>query len=1043
MIQKSVTFALQNRFLVLCAGLLLLVWGAISFKNLPVEAYPDVANNYVQVITQWPGRAAEEVEQQVTIPIEVQMNGLPQLVSLRSWSLAGLSSINLTFDDGSNNDLNRQKVLEKLSQVNLPNGLQPSLGADYSPVGQIYFYTLQSTNPDYDVMELKSLQDWVIVKQLKSVPDVVDVSVFGGATREYQVQVDPNKLISYGLSIAQVETALSNNNVNAGGSFIERGEQAINVRAVGLVQTTEDIAAIVLKTQNGIPVRVRDVGTVRQGPKIRLGQLGKADHSKLEKVIDDPDVVSGIVLLRKGADGDNVLTALHEKVDFLNEHFLPPGVKIVPHLDRSDLVHLTTHTVLHNLTEGIILVSVILFIFLGNFRGALIVTLTIPFSLLFASLCLDLRHIPANLLSLGALDFGMIVEGAIVMVENIVRLLSHPGVRPDETVAQKIKRAAHEVQRPVFYSITIIITAYVPIFTLQRVEGRLFRPMAWTVAFALAGALLFSMFLGPVLASIVYPKGTKEWRNPFMLFLTRIYGNALRLAIRYRWLTATAAVAILAGTVMLGRTIGSEFLPHLDEGAIWARGTLATSTGPTEGIHIMNQARIMFAKFPEVTKVVSQVGRPDDGTDYTGFFNTEYFIDLRPKEEWRSMFHRDKEHLIAALGEQAEKIPGVVWNFSQPIADNMEEAVSGVKGELAVKIYGTDLKLLEGKADEIMGVMGKIHGVQDLGVFRVIGQPNLNLTVNRDRAARFGINVSDVQDAIETATGGKAVSSVLKGEERYDMVVRYKPEYRTTIEDIKNIRLLAPSGERVSLGQLCDVAIQDGASEIYREGNQRYVAIKYGVRGRDLGSTVEEAISSVTQQVKLPPGYRLEWAGEYESQKRSQKRLALIIPLTLLVIFLILYSMFSSMKWASLILITVAMAPIGGILALYLTHTNFSVSSGVGFLALFGVSVQTGVIMLEYINQLRGRGLSVLDAVQEGAVLRFRPILMTMLVASLGLVPAATSHGIGSDSQRPFAIVIVGGLMAVLVMSIFLLPALYTWFARPNDSMPEPEPDAH
>ncbi|HTS31766.1 MAG TPA: CusA/CzcA family heavy metal efflux RND transporter [Bryobacteraceae bacterium] len=1043
MIQKSVTFALQNRFLVLCAGLLLLVWGAISFKNLPVEAYPDVANNYVQVITQWPGRAAEEVEQQVTIPIEVQMNGLPQLVSLRSWSLAGLSSINLTFDDGSNNDLNRQKVLEKLSQVNLPNGLQPSLGADYSPVGQIYFYTLQSTNPDYDVMELKSLQDWVIVKQLKSVPDVVDVSVFGGATREYQVQVDPNKLISYGLSIAQVETALSNNNVNAGGSFIERGEQAINVRAVGLVQTTEDIAAIVLKTQNGIPVRVRDVGTVRQGPKIRLGQLGKADHSKLEKVIDDPDVVSGIVLLRKGADGDNVLTALHEKVDFLNEHFLPPGVKIVPHLDRSDLVHLTTHTVLHNLTEGIILVSVILFIFLGNFRGALIVTLTIPFSLLFASLCLDLRHIPANLLSLGALDFGMIVEGAIVMVENIVRLLSHPGVRPDETVAQKIKRAAHEVQRPVFYSITIIITAYVPIFTLQRVEGRLFRPMAWTVAFALAGALLFSMFLGPVLASIVYPKGTKEWRNPFMLFLTRIYGNALRLAIRYRWLTATAAVAILAGTVMLGRTIGSEFLPHLDEGAIWARGTLATSTGPTEGIHIMNQARIMFAKFPEVTKVVSQVGRPDDGTDYTGFFNTEYFIDLRPKEEWRSMFHRDKEHLIAALGEQAEKIPGVVWNFSQPIADNMEEAVSGVKGELAVKIYGTDLKLLEGKADEIMGVMGKIRGVQDLGVFRVIGQPNLNLTVNRDRAARFGINVSDVQDAIETATGGKAVSSVLKGEERYDMVVRYKPEYRTTIEDIKNIRLLAPSGERVSLGQLCDVAIQDGASEIYREGNQRYVAIKYGVRGRDLGSTVEEAISSVTQQVKLPPGYRLEWAGEYESQKRSQKRLALIIPLTLLVIFLILYSMFSSMKWASLILITVAMAPIGGILALYLTHTNFSVSSGVGFLALFGVSVQTGVIMLEYINQLRGRGLSVLDAVQEGAVLRFRPILMTMLVASLGLVPAATSHGIGSDSQRPFAIVIVGGLMAVLVMSIFLLPALYTWFARPNDSMPEPEPDAH
>ena len=1038
MIQKSVAFALRNRFLVLCAGILALIWGAISFKQLPVEAYPDVANSYVQVITQWPGRAAEEVEQQVTIPIEVQMNGLPQLVSLRSWSLAGLSSINLTFEDGSNNDLNRQKVLEKLAQVVLPSGLQPSLGADYSPVGQIYFFTLTSTNPNYDVMALKALQDWVIVKLLKSVPDVVDVSIFGGATREYQVQVDPNKLIAYGLGIGQVETALTNNNINAGGSFIERGEQAINVRAVGLVQSTADIAAIVLKTQNGIPVRVRDIGDVRQGPKIRLGQMGKADHSNIAKVVDDPDVVSGIVLLRKGADADNVLTALHEKVEFLNNHFLPPGVKIVPHLDRSDLVKLTTHTVLHNLTEGIILVSIILFIFLGNLRGALIVTLTIPFSLLFASLCLDLRHIPANLLSLGALDFGMIVEGAIVTVENIVRLLSHPDAR-EETVSQKIKRAAHEVQRPVFYSIIIIITAYVPIFTLQRVEGRLFRPMAWTVAFALAGALLFSMFLVPVLASIVFPRGTKEWRNPLMIFLTWAYGKALGGAIRFRWITAGAAVLTLAGAMLLARNIGSEFLPHLDEGAIWARGTLATSTGPTEGTSVMNQARIMFARFPEVTKVVSQVGRPDDGTDYTGFFNTEYFIDLRPKEQWRPIFHQDKERLIEALGQEADKIPGVVWNFSQPIADNMEEAVSGVKGELAVKIYGDDLKLLEDKADDIMAVMSKVRGVQDLGIFRVIGQPNLDLTVNRDKAARFGINVSDVQDAIETATGGKAVSSVLKGEERYDLVVRYQPQYRGTIEQIRDIRLLAASGERVSLGQLCDVAIRDGASEIYREGNQRYVAIKYGVRGRDLGSTVEEAIASVTKAVKLPPGYRLEWAGEYESAQRSQKRLALIIPLTLLVIFLILYSMFSSVKWASLILITVAMAPIGGILALYLTRTNFSVSSGVGFLALFGVSVQTGVIMLEYINQLRGRGLSVLDAIHEGAVLRFRPILMTMLVASLGLVPAATSHGIGSDSQRPFAIVIVGGLMAVLVMSIFLLPALYTWFASPKDVFSEPD----
>ncbi len=1039
MLQRLVDFSLRNRFIVLAVGLLLLVWGAIAFKNLPVEAYPDVANNYVNVITQWPGRAAEEVEQQVTIPIEIQMNGLPGLVALRSQSLFGLSSVMMIFDDDTVNDLNRQKVLERLTQVNLPANLQPALGPDYSPVGQIYFYTLKSTNPRYDVMELKTLQDWVLTKQLKSVPDVIDVAVFGGTTREYQVQVDPNKLIQYGLNIAQVEQALANNNTNAGGSFIEHGAQAFNIRAVGLVQSTDDIGETFLKTQNGTPVRVRDVADVVQGPKIRLGQLGKAIHHEAGKVVDDTDVVSGIVLLRKGANADTVLQALHEKVDFLNNHFLPPGVQIVPHLDRSDLVHLTTHTVLHNLTEGIILVAIVLFLFLGNIRGALIVTLTIPFSLLFASICLSLRQIPANLLSLGALDFGMIVEGAIVMVENIVRILSHPESAPTKTVTQKISAAAHEVQRPVFYAITIIITAYLPIFTLQRVEGRLFKPMAWTVAFALLGGLLFSMFLAPVLASIVFPRGTREWHNPIMDILIRIYRRLLDLAINWRYATVGLAIACFAGALLLARTIGSEFLPHLDEGAIWARGTLAPSTGPSEGIRIMNQARIMFARFPEVTQVVSQVGRPDDGTDTAGFFNTEYFVDLKPKDQWRPMFNQDKVKLIEALNKEVEKIPGVVWNFSQPIADNMEEAVSGVKGELAVKIYGTDLRTLEQKGDEIVAVMSRIKGVADLGIFRVIGQPNVNLVVNRTKADRYGINVADVQDAIETAVGGKAVSQVLKGEERYDLVVRYQKPYRSTIDEIEDIRLLAPSGERVSLRQLCDVNVTDGASAIYREGNSRYVALKYSVLGRDLGSTVEEAIDKVTREVKLPPGYRLEWAGEYESAKRSQRRLAIIIPLTLLLIFVILYTMFTSVKWAVLILLNVAMAPIGGILALYLSGTNFSVSSGVGFLALFGVAVQTGVILVEYMNQLRSRGRSIVNAAREGSILRFRPILMTMLVASLGLVPAATSHGIGSDSQRPFAIVIVGGLMAALLISVFLLPAMYVWFAREGDELPPPE----
>jgi heavy metal efflux system protein len=630
----------------------------------------------------------------------------------------------------------------------------------------------------------------------------------------------------------------------------------------------------------------------------------------------------------------------------------------------------------------------------------------------------------------------MIVEGAVVMIENIVRLLSHSTEEAGQTVDQKIKRAAHEVQRPVFYSIAIIITAYLPIFTLQAVEGRLFKPMAWTVAFALLGALIYSMLIAPVVAAVVYPKGTKEWRNPLMGLLTRMYGQALGAAIRWRWATAGAALLILAGTVVLSRGIGSEFLPHLDEGAIWVRGTMAPSTGQIDGVALANRTRILLCSFPEVPQCTSQVGRPDDGTDTTGFFNTEYFVDLKPKEQWRPVFHQNKEALIAAMNLELEKIPGVVWNFSQPIADNMEEAVSGVKGELAVKLYGTDLRTLEGTAQKIIGVMRSIPGVADLGLFRVIGQPNLNFTVNREKAARYQINATDVQDAVQTAVGGNALTQVLQGEQRYDLVLRYLPRFRDTKEAIQNIRLPSPSGERVSLAQLADVQTMDGASEIYREGSQRYVAIKYGVRGRDLGSTVEEAIRKVSQQVKLPEGYTINWAGEYASQQRAQRRLMLIIPLTLLLIFFILYTMFGSMKWAGLVLMNVAMAPVGGLLALLWTGTNFSVSSGVGFLALFGVSVQTGVIMVEYINQLRSRGHSVLDAAKNGARLRFRPIFMTMLVASLGLVPAATSHGIGSDSQRPFAIVIVGGLMAVLVMSIFLLPALYVWFARANDVLP-------
>ena len=1036
MIRRIVDFALDQKLLVLAFTLLLIAAGMVAFHRLPVDAYPDVADNYVEVITQWPGISAEQVEQQVTVPLETALNGIPHTVHLRSFSVFGLSDIKLIFDDESINDWNRERVLERLTQATLPTGVTPQMGTDWSPAGQIYFFTLHSTNPQYDVMELKSLEDWVVEKNLKADPDIVDVNTFGGPTREYQVRVDPNKLIAYGLSLAQVEQQLTNNNTNAGGSFLEAGLQQINVREVGLVRNVQDIENTVILTKTGTPIRVKDIAIVAQGPKIRLGQFARSIRREDGKIVDNDDVVSGIAPMRKGADAETALKGLEAKVKELNDHILPPGVKIVPFIDRSTLIHFTTHTVLHNLTEGFILVTVVLLLLLGNIRGALIVALTIPFSLLFASICLSLRHIPANLLSLGALDFGMVVDGTVVMVENILR---HIGDDPDrKPLPDRIRAAAHEVQRPVFYAITIIITAYLPIFTLQRVEGRLFRPMAWTVAFALLGAVIFSMTIAPVLATFLFRKGAKDWHNPVLVWLTERYRRALSWSVDHRWGMITVAVAALciSAFLMTSDTIGSEFLPHLDEGALWVRGTLAPSTGPTEGVRVMNQARIALCSFPEVTECTSQTGRPDDGTDTTGFFNTEYFVGLKPKEQWRPVFHQDKEELIAAMQRELDKMPGVVWGFSQPIADNMEEAVSGVKGQLATKIYGDDLQTLEDKANEISGIMRQVKGIEDLGVLSVLGQPNLNITVDRQQAARYQINVADVQDAIQTAVGGNALTQVLKGEARYDLVLRYQQQFRSQKEAIENIRLLSPTGERVSLAQLCKIEERDGASEIYREGNQRYIAVKYSVRGRDLGSAVQEAIGKVGNQVKLPVGYHIDWEGEYESQKRSTARLMLIVPITIFIIFMIIYGAFGSFKWALLNLVNVLVAPFGGLLALLFTGTHFSVSSGVGFLALFGVCVQTGVIMVEYINQLRTRGMPIRTAAIEGATRRLRPIMMTMLVATLGLLPAATSHAIGSDSQRPFAIVIVGGLIADLLMSIFLLPTFYVWWARPDDHLP-------
>jgi len=776
-----------------------------------------------------------------------------------------------------------------------------------------------------------------------------------------------------------------------------------------------------------------------------LGHMARATHMEDGSIVDEPDVIQGGVLMQKGAEEQPTLDAIHKKVDELNNGILPAGVKVVPMLDRSDLLHFTLHTVMHNLTEGMLLVTVILLLFLLNARAAIIVALTIPFSLLFASICLNLNHIPANLLSLGALDFGMVVDGAVVMMENIIRHLAHMREQgpadPKKSVSEIIREACHEVQRPVFYAIAIIITAYMPIFTLQRIEGRLFRPMAWTVAFALLGAMTFSIFIVPVLASIFFRGGFKERRNRVMEVVTDAYRKQLRWAVEHRWVVVGVAAISLAGTLYLGFSgvIGAEFLPHLDEGAIWARGTLANSTSLSEGEDFTAKERLVFASFPEVKTVVSQAGRPDDGTDTGGFGNTEYFVDLKPHDQWRPIFHKNKDELIAAMNLAVQKYPGAVWNFSQPIEDNVGETMTGTKGSLALKIFGNDLAVLEQKGDEVASVMAAIPGMHDVKLLRDFGQPNLDLTIDRKMAARFGINVADIQDAIQTAVGGNAVSQVLIDEQRYNVVVRYQGQYRNTQQAIGNIRLLSPSGERVSLAQLCKMEIKDGAYDIYREGNTRYIAITFNVRGRDLGTTVEDAIKQIKDKVSLPRGYTVGWSGEYESEKRAEARLALIVPITVLIIFIILFTMFRSYKWSLLILLNVGMARIGGLLALLVTGTYLSVSSGIGMLALFGVSVQTGVIMVEYINQLRARGLNIVDAAVEGAVLRLRPIMMTMLVATLGLLPAALSHDIGSDSQRPFAIVIVGGLISDLLLSIFLLPTFYVWIARDDDDLPKAE----
>ena len=1015
MISRIISFALNQRLLVLIIGAIMLAWGAYSFKQLPIEAYPDVMNTQVQIIAQWPGHAAEEVEQQMSVPLETVLNGVPHVSSLRSRSLFGLSVIYLTFDDGIDDYFAREQVNEAIGAATLPTGVQAQMSPMASATGEIFRYTITGAS----VMKLKEIEDWTLEKEFKSIPGVADVNSFGGTTKQFQVLLDPAKLRQYNVTVANVETAISNSNSNAGGSYVERGSEEYIVRGLGLFHDEKDIENVVVTANLGTPIFVRDVATVRIGYVPRLGKVGVWLGTGKPDV---DDAVEGIVLLRRGETPDPVLIRIHKKVEELNKSILPKGVKLIPIIDRTDLVHTTSHTVEHNLLEGVLLVSVILFLFLGNIRAAVIVALTIPFGLLFAFSCMDMIHVPANLLSLGAIDFGVIVNGSVIMVENIYRKL---GMRsPTETVAQCIQDAAKEVQSEIFFTTIIIIMAYLPLFTMQSVEKKMFAPMAYTISLALVGSLIMAIIIAPALCSLLLKGKLKVSENKASQVMYALYRPVLEWVLAHPLTVIVTSASIFGLSLLIMPKLGTEFLPHLDEGNLWIRATMPSTISYTEAAQMVPKIRHIMEGYSPVKQVVSQLGRPDDGTDATGFYNAEFLVDLKPYDTWKDF--KSKDELIEKMNAELTKIPGVGINFSQNIEDNVEEAVTGVKGELAVKLFGDDLDLLTKKASEMEKVMGSIKGIVDLDTFEETGEPQIQVRINREKVARYNCNVQDVQDAVATAIGGQAFTQLLDGEKRFDVVARLDREHRRDIEQIRNIAVSTPDGYRIPLSQLASIRVARGAAFIYREGNKRFIAVKFGVRNRDIGGAVAEAQARVAKEVKMPDGYYTTWGGEFENLERAQARLMVIIPLTLFLIFGILYMLFNKLSCALIVMMNVPLSLSGAIFALYVTGFHVSVSAAVGFIALSGVAVQNGVIMVSYIDHLRMQGESLKNAVVEGAVIRLRPVLMTALLASIGLIPAALSHGIGSDTQKPLAIAIIGGLVAdVLTGTLILLPVLY------------------
>ena len=1022
-IHRIVALALVQPAVVIAATAAVVAAGIWSFSQLPIDAYPDLSSPTVEITTQWPGHAAEEVERLLTVPIETEMNGLPGLDVVRSISLYGLSDVRLVFKDGTDNYFARERVFEKLRGVDVPDGVSPDVAPLFSPSGLVYRYVLQS--PDRSPMELKTMQDWVLSKAYKAVPGVADLSGFGGQTMQYQVVLDPTRLAGAGLSVPAVAQALGSNNGNAGGGFYSEGGQFYYVRGLGRLQVPEDIGKVVLAVKNGTPILVQDVGRVVIGYAPRLGQFGFNDQ---------PDAVEGVVLMRTGEQAQTVLKGVEAETARLNRSVLPKDVRVVPFYDRSDLIRLTTRTVEGNLLRGIILVVVVLIFFLFDVRSGLIVAVTIPLALLIAFICLDLRHVPANLLSIGAIDFGILVHGAVVLVENIYRSLARR-YGTQYSIREVIAEASSEVDRPVVYAVAIIVAGFLPIYTLSGPSGRLFRPMADTTIFALAGALAMTLTLLPVLCAVFLRRGVRERRNPAYEAIHATYARVLDRCLGHPRATVLASVGLFAASLLLTSGIGAEFMPHLDEGALWVRATMPATISLEESSKLVPQFRRILRSFPEVTDVASEHGRPDDGTNPTGFFNAEFYVGLKPYDEWNGRF-RSKPELIQAMNQKLSAFPGVSFNYTQPAEDAVDEAETGLKSALAVKVFGPDLQVLEAKGRAIERVLHGVPGMNRITVVEELGQPSLTLAIDRDRIARYGINVADVNGLIEAAVGGVAATSVVQGEKSFDLLVRLEPRFRETPEQIGQILIAAPNGQQIPLSELATIGVNSGASFIYREDNSRYIGVQFAVEGRDLAGTVQDAQRQVRAAVPLPPGYQVVWGGEYEEYTASRTQLAVVLPLTIALIFVLLFALYRNFSFPLITVIGVVLsAPVGGFLALALTGTPFSVSSGIGFLALFGVSVQTAVVYISHANELRQGGVGIARATREAALDRLRPIMMTALVAALGLLPAAVSTGVGSDSQRPFALVIVGGLFSRLLISVFLMPVLYGYIAREGDRL--------